>query len=66
MGKWSKDSKTNVASMDGNDFRSNEKSTTVSDASAGKGKIEFLGDDGSTKVLKDNVPLDKGAVVDAT
>ena len=66
MGKWSKDSKTNVASMDGNDFRSNEKSTTVSDASAGKGKIEFLGDDGSTKVLKDNVPLNKGAVVDAT
>ena len=66
MGKWSKDSKTNVASMDGNDFRSNEKSTTVSDASAGKGKIEFFGDDGSTQVLKDNVPLDKGAVVDAT
>ncbi len=66
MGKWSKDSKTNVASMDGNDFRSNEKSTTVSDASAGKGKIEFLGDDGSTQVLKDNVPLNKGAVVDAT
>ena len=66
MGKWSKDSKTNVASMENNDFRSNEKSTTVSDASAGKGKIEFVGDDGSTKVLKDNVPLDKGAVVDAT
>ena len=66
MGKWSKDSKTNVASMNGNDFRSNEKSTTVSDASAGKGKIEFLGNDGSTQVLKDNVPLDKGAVVDAT
>ena len=66
MGKWSKDPKTNVASMNGNDFRSNEKSTTVSDASAGKGKIEFLGDDGSTQVLKDNVPLDKGAVVDAT
>ncbi len=66
MGKWSKDSKTNVASMDSNDFRSNEKSVTVSEASAGKGKIEFVGDDGSTKVLKDNVPLDKGAVVDAT
>jgi isocitrate dehydrogenase len=66
MGKWSKDSKTNVASMDGNDFRSNEKSVTVSDSSAGKGKIEFVGDDGSTQVLKDNVPLNKGAVVDAT
>ena len=66
MGTWSKDSKTNVASMDGSDFRSNEKSVTVSDASAGKAKIEFVGDDGSTKVLKENVQLDAGAVVDAT
>ena len=66
MGAWSKDSKTNVASMDGSDFRSNEKSVTVSDASAGKAKIEFVGDDGSTKVLKENVQLDAGAVVDAT
>ena len=66
MGAWSKDSKTNVAQMSGNDFCSNEKSTTVTDASAGKGRIEFVGQDGSTKVLKDNVPLDKGAVVDAT
>ncbi len=66
MGKWSKDSKTNVAQMNGNDFRSNEKATTISDASAGKGRIEFVGEDGSTKVLKDNVPLVKAAVVDAT
>ena len=66
MGVWSRDSKTNVASMDGNDFRSNEKSVTISDASAGKAKIEFVGDDGSTKVLKENVQLDAGAVVDAT
>ncbi len=66
MGKWSKDSKTNVAQMSGNDFCSNEKATTISDASAGKGRIEFVGEDGSTKVLKDNVPLDKSAVVDAT
>ena len=66
MGVWSKDSKTNVASMDGNDFRSNEKSVTISDASAGKAKIEFVSDDGSTKVLKENVQLDTGAVVDAT
>ena len=66
MGAWSKDSKTNVASMDGNDFRSNEKSVTISDASAGKAKIEFVGDDGSTQVLKENVQLDPGAVVDAT
>jgi isocitrate dehydrogenase len=66
MGAWSKDSKTNVAQMSGNDFRSNEKAVTISDASAGKGKIEFVGADGNTQVLKDNVPLDKSAVVDAT
>lgn len=66
MGAWSKDSKTNVAHMDGSDFRSNEKSATISEASAGKGRIEFVGEDGTTKVLKDNIPLDKGAVVDAT
>ncbi len=66
MGAWSKDSKTNVAQMSGNDFLSNEISTTISEASAGKGRIEFVGGDGSTKVLKDNVPLDKDAVVDAT
>ena len=66
MGAWSKDSKTNVAQMSGNDFRSNEKAVTISDASAGKGKIEFVGADGSTQVLKDNVPLNKSAVVDAT
>jgi len=66
MGAWSKDSKTNVAQMKADDFRSNEKSITISEASAGKGRIEFVGEDGNTKVLKDNVPLDKGAVVDAT
>ncbi len=66
MGAWAKDSKTNVAHMNGGDFRSNEVSTTVSAKSAGKGRIEFVGADGSTQVLKDNVKLDEGDVVDAT
>ncbi len=66
MGKWTKDSKTHVASMSGGDFFENEKSTTITDQTAGKGRIEFVGADGSTKVLKDNVTLDKGDVVDAT
>ncbi len=66
MGAWAKDSKTNVAHMNGGDFRSNEVSTTVSAQSAGKAKIEFVGADGSTQVLKDNVKLDEGDVVDAT
>lgn len=66
MGKWTKDSKTRVAHMSGGDFFANEKSATITDQTAGKGRIEFVGADGSTTVLKDNVKLDKGDVVDAT
>ena len=66
MGKWAKDSKTHVAHMSGGDFFENEKSATITDQTAGKGRIEFVGADGSTKVLKDGIALDKGAVVDAT
>ena len=66
MGKWTKNSKTHVAHMSGGDFFGNEKSVTITDQSAGKGRIEFVGADGSTKVLKDGVTFDKGDVVDAT
>jgi isocitrate dehydrogenase len=66
MGKWSKDSKTHVAHMSAGDFFGNEKSATITDQSAGKGRIEFVGADGTTKVLKDGVTFDKGDVVDAT
>jgi len=66
MGKWSKDSKSHVAHMSGGDFFGNEKSATITEQSAGKGRIEFVGADGSTKVLKDGVTFDKGDVVDAT
>jgi isocitrate dehydrogenase len=66
MGKWSKDSKTDIATMSGEDFCSNEKSVTITDAMAGNGKIEFVGADGSTQVLKDKIPLEVDDVVDAT
>jgi len=66
MGKWTKDSKTHVASMSSGDFFGNEQSATITEQSAGNGRIEFVGADGSTKVLKDKVALDKGDVVDAT
>ncbi len=66
MGKWTKDSKSHVAHMSGGDFFANEKSATVTDQNAGAGRIEFVGADGTTKVLKDKVKLDKGDVVDAT
>ncbi len=64
MGKWLPDSKSHVASMSANDFCSNEKSTTM--AAATNAKIEFIGKDGTTKVLKEKVPLQAGEIVDAT
>ncbi|WP_425090803.1 NADP-dependent isocitrate dehydrogenase [Tropicimonas sp. S265A] len=66
MGKWMADSKTKVSSMQGNDFYANEVSATLSAAQAGAAKIEFVGKDGTTTVLKDSWPLDEGTVVDAT
>jgi isocitrate dehydrogenase len=66
MGAWASDSKTKVSSMLGNDFYANEVSATISAAQAGDAKIEFVGKDGSTKVLKDSWPLEEGTVADAT
>ena len=64
MGEWSSDSKTNVAHMTADDFRNNEKSTVVQ--SDGSLRIELQGDDGSTTVLRESVPVLAGEVVDAT
>ena len=66
MGKWSKDSKTNVAHMKGGDFYSNEKSVVISGQAAGKGKIEFIDAERNTTLLKDNIAMDAGDLVDAT
>jgi len=66
MGKWSKDSKTNVAHMKDGDFFSNEKSALITEQSAGNGRIEFVAEDGSVTVLKEKIALDVGDVVDAT
>lgn len=66
MGVWASDSKTKVSSMSGGDFRSNEKSTTISAAQAGPAKIEFTSADGATTLLKGGYELPAGTVVDAT
>ncbi|MFT2019058.1 NADP-dependent isocitrate dehydrogenase [Streptomyces sp. 796.1] len=63
MGAWTADSKTNVAHMTGDDFRSTEKSVII-DAD-GALRIELTGDDGSTTVLRESVPVLAGEVVDA-
>jgi isocitrate dehydrogenase len=64
MGAWSPDSKTHVAHMKSGDFRSNEKSMTM--AAATDARIEFVGQDGKTTVLKPKVALQAGEVIDAT
>jgi isocitrate dehydrogenase len=66
MGEWVKSSGTHVASMPGNDFFANEKSTTISAAQAGAAKITFTGTDGAEKILKDGLKYLEGEVVDAT
>ena len=64
MGAWSADSETNVATMGENDFRSTEKSATVT--AAGKLRIEHVAADGAVTVLKPSVPVLEGEVVDAS
>ena len=66
MGEWVKTSKTHVASMNGNDFRSNEVSATITDAQAGPAKIEFTDTDGNVSVLKEGIDILPGTIVDAT
>ena len=64
MGAWSADSKTDVATMGADDFRSTEKSVVI--AEDGALRIELKGDDGSTTVLRESVPVREGEVVDAS
>ncbi|WP_330318476.1 NADP-dependent isocitrate dehydrogenase [Streptomyces platensis] len=64
MGAWTADSKTNVATMGVDDFRSTEKSAVI--GQDGALRIELSGDDGSTTVLRESVPVLAGEVVDAS
>ncbi len=64
MGAWSADSKTHIATMSSGDFRSNEKSVTVSEA--GDVKIEFIDVNGNKITLKEKTALLNGEVIDAS
>ncbi|MCW2840805.1 MAG: NADP-dependent isocitrate dehydrogenase [Aeromicrobium sp.] len=64
MGAWSTDSKTNVATMGEDDFRSNEKSVVI-DADTTI-SIQLVGDDGTTTTLKDAFGVLAGEIVDGT
>ncbi|WP_394002984.1 NADP-dependent isocitrate dehydrogenase [Luteimonas sp. WGS1318] len=63
MGKWASDSKSHVAHMSEGDFYGSERSATLE--KAGELKIELVGSDGATTVLKDAVKVQAGEIVDA-
>ncbi len=62
MGAWSSDSQSHIATMSAGDFRHNEKSVTVAQATTAR--IEFVGANG-TEVFKE-VPLLEGEIIDGT
>ncbi|SDG28301.1 isocitrate dehydrogenase [Onishia taeanensis] len=64
MGKWTADSQSHVACMSDGDFYGSEKSATL--AADGVVKIELVGKDGTTQVLKEKTPVLAGEVIDGS
>jgi isocitrate dehydrogenase len=64
MRAWPEDSATHVATMGAGDFRSNEKSLTLDEAT--EARIEHVAADGTVTVLKESLPLQADEVLDAT
>jgi isocitrate dehydrogenase len=64
LGRWTPDSKAHVSTMTRGDFASNEKSVTVPEATTAR--IEFTDTTGKKTVLKDNLALKAGEVIDGT
>lgn len=64
MGAWTADSKTHVSTMTAGDFRANEKSITIENATSVK--VEYTRDNGEVTILKDTISLLEGEIIDAT
>lgn len=64
MGAWSADSKTRVATMNADDFRSNERSTVFEQAD--ELTIQLRAADGTITKLKQGLAVLEGEVIDAT
>jgi isocitrate dehydrogenase len=64
MGTWSPESKTTVAHMDADDFRSNELSVVM--AHAGELHVSLVSPDGTSTELREPIPVLAGEVVDAS
>ncbi|WP_296635496.1 NADP-dependent isocitrate dehydrogenase [Polaribacter sp.] len=64
MGAWSSDSKTHVATMEKGDFAHNEKSVTLSKGTSVT--IKHIAESGTESVLKEEINLLDGEIIDAT
>jgi isocitrate dehydrogenase len=64
MGAWSPDSKSHVATMSSGDFFHNEQSVTIQ--KAGKVSIVLTDTHGTKTVLKSDIPVLEGEIIDAT
>jgi len=64
MGAWSKESKSHVSHMQSGDFYGSEQSVTL--AAADVVKIEHVADNGTVTVLKENLKLQAGEVLDSS
>jgi isocitrate dehydrogenase len=64
MGAWDSNSKTHVATMKEGDFYSNEKSLTLDNEDILK--IELTDTSGNKKILKENLKVLKGEIIDAS
>lgn len=63
MGAWDTNSKTHVATMSAGDFRSNEKSVTIKSPTTVRVELDS---NGTKTILKNNLPLLAGEIIDAT
>ncbi len=64
MGAWDPNSKTHVATMNSGDFRSTEKSLSLTEET--NVTIEFIPHSGETQKLKENLHVLKGEIIDSS
>ncbi len=63
VGEWKQDSQTHVAHMESGDFYGSEQSVVIE--AAGNVKIELVAADGAITVLKEQIAVTAGEVIDA-
>ena len=63
MGKWAKNSLTHIASMSEGDFYAGEQSVSIE--KSGSLRIEFFDKEKRSRILKDNIAMDEGDIIDS-